>query len=699
MEEQRKTKPLHDIEAAFEHMPVGVALFDARDLRLLIANASFRKFLDTYLAPPWKYGRAINHPLQDWLPEPVDAKALVEIFRTVAETGIPHRTDEYAFSSFESNLTYWNATLDPLRDEEGYIRQLLVTATEVTAQVHTRQEAEQTHASLRQEHRAVEAERKRLEVIATVARSVQQSLDTEHVSIAAITAISSSFASLHVYIHIADPESRALRLLRVHPVLRQDQARRALQYVPYNSSYPIAKAYQQHTPIIIEDLQTAATTGMIEPDNRLVTTGAHGYVCVPLWFGDHFEGTLTATFKEPIHPDSPEVRTLIGCSMYIATALAHARLHAVIENERARLHAVIDQLPEGIVITEAFGGQISYANAAAANILGIPLTHLIGAPLPRYPQSHLLTDLEGRPVLPWNFTVVHALCGETISSQEAMVIRPDGSHVATLSSAAPIRRENDLITGAAIVFQDITHQKSIEQQKNEFLTIASHELRTPLTVLVGFAEILQIKASDELQMDAASQRAITNIIEQGQCLSRLIDEMLDISRLERDQFSLHLAPHDLLKTLLFVIESQAATTRQHHLRLVLEGLQQTDTLIRWFDEERMIQVLSNLVSNAIKYSPGGGEIEIGLRSTPAQHDEVLIWVKDVGIGIPAREIPHIFERFHRASNLNRSMSGLGIGLYLAKELVTRHGGRIWVESSEGQGSTFYILLPRNVDYS
>jgi signal transduction histidine kinase len=77
---------------------------------------------------------------------------------------------------------------------------------------------------------------------------------------------------------------------------------------------------------------------------------------------------------------------------------------------------------------------------------------------------------------------------------------------------------------------------------------------------------------------------------------------------------------------------------------------------------------------------------------------VLIWVKDVGIGIPAREIPHIFERFHRASNLNRSMSGLGIGLYLAKELVTRHGGRIWVESSEGQGSTFYILLPRNVDY-
>jgi PAS domain S-box-containing protein len=686
-------KLLHDIETAFEHMPVGVALFDAHDLRLLIANASFLKFLDTYLAPPWKHGRAMNHPLQDWLPEAVDVEAIVAIFRMVAETGISHRADEYAFSPFENNVSYWNATLDSIRGDEGYITQLLVTVSEVTAQVMARQQAEQAHASLLQEHQAIEAERKRLAVIAMVARSVQQSLDIEHVSQAAIQAISSSFNPLYVYVHIADPEHQALRLLRIHPVLRQDQARRAVQYVPYKSSYPIAKAYQRHTPIMIEDLQTAATTGTIEPDNQLVTTGARGYVCVPLWFGDHFEGTLTALFQEPIASEGPEVQALIGCSMHIATSLAHTRLHAAVENERARLHAVIDQLPEGIVITEASDGLISYANAAAADILGIPLTHLIGAPLHRYPQSHLLTDLGGQPVLPWNFTVIHALCGETISSQEAMVIRPDGSHVVTLSSAAPIRRENGLITGAAIVFQDITRQKSIEQQKNEFLSIASHELRTPLTVLQGFAEILQLKTSQGQHLDEASQRAITNMIEQSQCLSRLIDEMLDISHIERDQFSLHPASHDLLKTLLFVIESQASTTRQHHLRLVLEGLQQTDTLIGWFDEGRMIQVLSNLMSNAIKYSPTGGEIEIGLRHTSTEHDEALIWVKDVGIGIPADEIPHIFERFHRASNLNRSVSGLGIGLYLAKELVTRHGGRIWVESTEGRGSTFYIRLP------
>lgn len=692
MEDQSKTRPLHDIEAAFEHLPMSVAVFDARDLRLLLANAGFRRLLDTYLVPSWQQGRALGHPLQDWLPEAVDAQAVMAIFRTVAETGIQRRTDEYAFAPLEDNMTYWNVTLDPLRDAHGSITRLLLTASEVTAQVLASQQLEQAHASLRQEQRAVEAERKRLEVIATVAQSVQESLDIERVSMAALHAISSCFEPSYVYIHMADPEHQALRLLRIHPFPRGDQVRRAVQYVPYKSAYPIAKAYQHHTPIVIEDLETT-TTGSIEPANRFVPMGARGYICVPLWFGDHFEGTLTAIFKNSIRPDGPEVRTLVGCSMYIATALAHARLHASIENERARLHAVIDQLPEGIVITEASDGVVSYANAAAATILGVPLTQLIGAPPYRYPQSHLVTDVEGRPVLPWYFTVIHALSGETISSQETMVIRPDGSHVVTLSSAAPIHRENGLITGAALVFQDITRQKSLEQQKEAFLSIASHELRTPLTVLMGFAEILHMNVSQESPAEIVSQRALTSIIEQSHYLSRLIDEMLDISRIERHQFALHMAWHDLLKTFRSVIESQAATTRRHHLRLVLEGLNHQETLIGWFDEDRMVQILSNLISNAIKYSPAGGEIEIGLRSLATEHREVLIWVKDVGIGIPANEIAHIFERFHRASNLDASISGLGIGLYLTKELVTRHGGRIWVESTEGQGSTFSLLLP------
>ena len=125
----------------------------------------------------------------------------------------------------------------------------------------------------------------------------------------------------------------------------------------------------------------------------------------------------------------------------------------------------------------------------------------------------------------------------------------------------------------------------------------------------------------------------------------------------------------------------------------MEGLETTDTLLCCFDEGRIEQVLNNLITNAIKYSSTGSEIVVGLQHSREKPDEALIWVKDHGIGMPANELSHIFERFHRAGNQDRSISGMGIGLYLVNELVTRHGGRVWAESSEGVGSTFYVQLP------
>ncbi len=231
-------------------------------------------------------------------------------------------------------------------------------------------------------------------------------------------------------------------------------------------------------------------------------------------------------------------------------------------------------------------------------------------------------------------------------------------------------------------------------QKNDFLSMASHELRTPITSIQGCAEVLQLlMARGQIVDSPHSIRAINTIVEQSQHLTRLIEEMLDLTRLEHAKLPFQLAPHDLLSILVKVIESQAVVTRQHDLRLALDGLQASDWVIGYFDEQRIVQVLSNLISNAIKYSPNGGEIEIGLQHTLEKPGEALIWVRDGGIGIPADALPHIFEQYYRSDKLDRAMNGLGIGLYLVKEIVTRHGGRVWVESSEGDGSTFYMLLP------
>lgn len=695
MDTTSQTK-LHDFaDMMLEHMPVGVALFEAETLRLLTADTRFQAFL----GPCWQEGKAIGQLLLDWIPE-THIPSITAIFRSVAETDIPYRGEEYPFHK-EQSITYWNWMLDPIHDNEGRITHLLLTISNVTGQVQARQQTEKVHASLSQTNRAVEIERKRLEVIEKVARSVRESMDIESIGKAAIDIIVANFLSLHacVSVHIADPLQQALRALYIYPTSDPDkqQALSALQHIPYNSSLLMAKACHQHEPIVIEDLYSPDASG--SKSSLLAATGVRGYVCIPLWFKDHFEGTLTTTFGESIHVDGPEVQTLVGCSMHIAAALAHARLHAAIENEHARMRTVLDQLPEGILLVEAADECISYANAASVSILGVPLIRITGFPLSKLAQSRVIADMDSSPIPLEDLPVVRGLRGQTISGREMMVTRPDGSKVVLLCSAAPLLTEYDVITGAVVVFQDITERKSIEQEKNEFLSIASHELRTPITAIQGFAEILQMYLSRGDSLDSTrSLRAISGIIEYSQRLTRLIEEMLDISLIEKAQLLVNLVPCDLLAILTHVIESQSITAKNHQLRFVMEGIEANDRLIGCFDEDRVMQIFHNLLSNAIKYSPAGSEIEVGLRYTQDRPDEVLTWVKDRGIGIPAKEIPLIFRRFHRINTSNRFIKGLGIGLYLVQELVARHGGRIWVESTEGVGSTFYVTLPLKTYY-
>lgn len=235
--------------------------------------------------------------------------------------------------------------------------------------------------------------------------------------------------------------------------------------------------------------------------------------------------------------------------------------------------------------------------------------------------------------------------------------------------------------------------QATQERMNTFFSIASHELRTPITSILGFAEILHIKATTTRNFDESCVRALTFIEEQSGHLTHLIEELLDLARIENDQLPLHLDPHDLLARLTQIVESQTLIARDHPLHFVLEGLQPNDTLMCSFDEWRIEQVVNNLLSNAVKYSPAGSAIEIGLRYSASSPDEALLWVKDHGMGIAADELPFIFDRFHRSSKVYTSISGMGIGLYLVREFVTRHKGRVWAESQEGEGTTFYVALP------
>ena len=551
--------------------------------------------------------------------------------------------------------------------------------------------------------REVEADFRLLEVITAVTNSVHEPLNAEHIGITTLDALFAHFRPRGAFLHIADPIQQAFHLLCFHSIAESKHSFETLQYVPYNTSMFITQAHLLHKAVLIEDMQAALAAGLIALDDPLVINEGRSALCIPLWFGDQFEGLLTTVFQERIDAQDPEIRALERCGTYIASALAHARLHTTVENERTRLRVVLDQLPEGILITEASNGLITYANVSAEHLLGISLVDLIGTSLDRHLQAHPEPDKKSQNTPPWNFAIVRALSEETVKTQETLVMRSDGSSVVSLCSSAPLFSANGTLTGAVLVFQDVTVQKSLEQHKDEFLSMTSHELRTPLTAIQGLAELLQMNNTHNQPLDSSrSRRALKQIVEQSQHLTKLIEEMLDLSRIEQTRFTLNRAPVDILSVLMNVVESQATISRRHHLHLTVEEIEAASPLIANVDAERLVQVFNNLISNAIKYSPAGGSIEIGLRPMITPHAsqtpcEVLIWVKDQGIGIAPEEIPHIFKRFHRASTLDPSFSGLGIGLYLVKEIITSHGGRVWVESIEDGGSTFYLLLPLNIE--
>jgi signal transduction histidine kinase len=371
------------------------------------------------------------------------------------------------------------------------------------------------------------------------------------------------------------------------------------------------------------------------------------------------------------------------------------------------IRIIFEHMPVGIALYAANNMRLLAANELYQIFFGKFLNpsrqfdHLIGHSLEELLPAQVASSFISR-----FFNV--AKTGETFRREEYPYVTDSEGISYWNWTLEPVRDHNGEIVQLLATATEVTKQVLARQQAEQnhillnetyqtikdFLLIANHELRTPVTAIQGFAEILQMEAANDINLKLPRrQNAINSIIEQCQSLTRLFEEMLNISHLENKQFHLHIASHDLLKTINSVIETQTITARHYRIRLLLEGITTTDTLMGYFDEERIVQVLNNLIGNAIKYSPPGSDIEVGLRYADGQPDIALIWVKDNGIGIPVSELPQIFDRFYRASNLDRSISGLGLGLYLVNELVTRHGGKVWAESTEKAGSTFFVTFP------
>ncbi len=262
--------------------------------------------------------------------------------------------------------------------------------------------------------------------------------------------------------------------------------------------------------------------------------------------------------------------------------------------------------------------------------------------------------------------------------------RKDGTRVHIMASVSLVKDSNGTVIGMVAANRDITALKELEQRKDEFIGVASHELRTPVTALKGYAQLLQRTLEKQGLQDYA--QTLAKMDGQLTRLTKLLADLLDISKMQTGKVAYSKAVFDFNAWVHDIIDDIQRASPQHVIALTRD----TECKIIG-DQDRLSQVFINLLTNAIKYSPKAERVDVIIR--PAS-DIVTVSVRDYGIGIAKEHHSRIFERFYRVtSSHDNTFPGLGIGLYISHEIIQAHEGKIWVESEEGKGSTFFVSLP------
>jgi signal transduction histidine kinase/GAF domain-containing protein len=377
------------------------------------------------------------------------------------------------------------------------------------------------------------------------------------------------------------------------------------------------------------------------------------------------------------------------------------------EAQQELLQLILDELPSGVSLVRGKDARLMLANQTAKALWGASWQY--DQPMQAFLTKHQirLYSPTGRPLEPSQWVTLRAVQqDETVRQYQETIRRPNGSNLPVLVNAVALgttRRLSRLPTLfadqktakgeplALVVYQDVAALKEAEYLKDEFIGIAAHELRNPVAALSGFAQMLVFQTAQGKGPPLApwQNEALEEIDLASRRLVTLTEELLDVTRLQAGRLQLQQTNTNVVALVQRMVTRLQRTTMHCHLTLQAPAAH----LMVFMDQARIEQILSNLLNNAIKYSPQGGPIEVRLQE---QHDmqEILISIRDSGIGIPTSEQAQIFSRFKRANNVHKAgITGTGLGLYLCRELIELHGGRIWFESVEDVGSTFFLTLP------
>lgn len=417
----------------------------------------------------------------------------------------------------------------------------------------------------------------------------------------------------------------------------------------------------------------------------LLGLGVRAVATLPMIAHGEAVGLLYANFAAP-HTFTPREGELLGAlAAEAAVAIRNAELYSALRRSEGELRAVLESQNTGICLTDR-AGDIRYANRAFGDLVGTEPAGLVGRPL-RPLVERAIGALTADPAA---FAArLGALDTGVTRTGEIELLGP--SPRTLFHGVYPARDEAGAAIGRVDIYRDITDLRRLEQVRDDFLALAAHELRTPLAVIRSHAHVLQHLLAARADAGDEAPRSAGVIVEQSAAMAAMAAQFLDVVRLGRNALVDDFAPVDLDELLTRAVEQARATTDRHEIALHLPLGEAGPALTVPGNAIQLARVLTNLLDNAIKYSPDGGPVAIEAHRTA---DHAVIAVRDAGLGLTAEQARRLFARYYQAHDSSRGFGGLGLGLYLCKEIADRHNGRIEVESpGPGRGATFTLLLP------
>ncbi len=356
------------------------------------------------------------------------------------------------------------------------------------------------------------------------------------------------------------------------------------------------------------------------------------------------------------------------------------------EEKQGVLAAIIDSSDDAIV-SKNLNGIITSWNHGAEKIFGYSENEAIGQHISLIIPPEL-ADEEAN-------IIAQIRNGIKVGHFETVRRTKDGRKINISLTVSPVKDKNGKVIGASKIARDITEKVELEKQrkilterlqelnyyKDEFMAMASHELKTPLTVIKANLQILEQKMQQDPKLDF-----VNKTLRQVNKLSDLISDLLDVSKIQAGKLELNRTNFELAPFLNEIIDSIRQASPTHNITYTPND----DKIMVRGDRDRLEQVVINILTNAIKYSPNAEKVSV---DTEIKDRQVIVRIKDWGIGIPQDDLDKVFTRFFRVRGLASTFSGSGIGLYISSEIIKRHGGDIWVESEAGKGSVFYFTIP------